>query len=459
MCKSAIPQTDLAAGDFLTVPYFGDKQIKFYRTSNETLFRTFDLATEFVNFPAITFGGPNAGPNGTVIYDGKLFISFDNDPLGGVLIYNHNDLFPVRNSNPPVIISTAAVAGIAIHPVTGDLYVAKFNTTVPAVISGKITRYTKASGYSAGSAYDLPIPDNWVNYFTGIAFDDLGNLWTGNLDEHRLVCFTASSNYDNFYVIGNGMTLTYQANILTGGVATVYLLSAPEGFARDGAGNIWFSNNNDWSHTNNPGEGTFGRIDHNYIPYLMTLPISGNRADPTVVSIRNISQSYIFLCYVQDAKFGGMTFKGSTLYLSDQGNNKVWKWDITSIYNTTNFIPAGTITAAYPGFGGLSLNDNTFPMGITTISNNIPGSYSLKQNYPNPFNPSTKIQYEISHSGMVKLVVFDALGREVETLVNENQSAGVYEATFNASQYSSGMYFYRLTTGNFVETKKMLMVK
>jgi hypothetical protein len=193
--------------------------------------------------------------------------------------------------------------------------------------------------------------------------------------------------------------------------------------------------------------------------YLLTLPISGTRADPTVLSVKTIPASYIFLCYVQDAKFGGMTFKGSTLYMSDQGNNKVWKWTLPTLFNTTNFVQAGTITAAYPGFGGLSLNDNNFPMGITTISNNIPGSYSLKQNYPNPFNPSTKIQYEIPHSGMVKLVVFDALGREVETLVNENQPAGVYEATFNASQYSSGMYFYRLTTGNFVETKKMLMVK
>ena len=144
--------------------------------------------------------------------------------------------------------------------------------------------------------------------------------------------------------------------------------------SRDGAGNIWFSNNNDWSHTNNPGEGTFGRIDYNYIPYLMTLPISGNRADPTVVSIRNISQSYIWLGCVQDAKFGGMTFKGSTLYLSDQGNNKVWKWDISTLFIPANFIQAGTIVAAYPGFGGLSVNDNTFPIGIKTISNNIPES-------------------------------------------------------------------------------------
>ncbi|TRZ66348.1 T9SS C-terminal target domain-containing protein [bacterium] len=457
MCNSAIPQTDVAGGEYLTVPYFGDKMIKFYRISNQNLFYTFNLAPEFINYP-IPFGGPNCGPNATAIYEGKLFISFDNDPLGGVLIYNYNDIYPTRNSNPPIIISTAPVAGIAIHPVTGDLYVAKVNVPGPPAISGKITRYSKASGYS--SAYDLPIPDSWVNYFSGIAFDASNNLWTGDLDEHRLVCFTASSNYDNFYVIGNGITTTYQAAILTGGVATVRLLSAPEGFARDTDGSLWFSNNNDWVRANNPGEGTFGRIFYTYMPYLLTLPISGNRADPTVVSVKTIPLSYIFLCYVQDAKFGGMTFNGSTIYLSDQGNNKVWKWLLPTTFNTTNFVQAGTIGAGYPGFGGLSINDNSFPfVGVKTIGENIPGSYSLRQNYPNPFNPTTKIQYSIPHSGMVKIVVFDALGREVETLVNENQTAGTYEATFNASKYSSGVYFYKITTAGFTDTKRMIMIK
>jgi len=459
MCKSAIGQTDVAGGEYLTVPYFDNKTINFYRISTETLFYTFNLAPEFVNFP-IPFAGPNVGPNATAIYDGKLFISFDNDlTSGGVLIYNYNDIYPVRNVNPPVIISTAPVAGIAIHPVTGDLYVAKFNT---GAVSGKITRYTKTSGYSSASAYDLPIPDNWVNYFTGITFDIMGNLWTGNLDEHRLVCFTASSNYDNFYVIGNGypVMMVYQANTLTGGTASVFLLSAPEGFAIDIGGNLWFSNNNDWSHTNDPGEGTFGRISYSYIPYLMNLPISGNRANPTVLFVRNIAASYLWLGYVQDAKFGGMTFKSNTLYISDQGNNKVWKWTLSTLFNTTNFVQAGTISAAYPGFGGLSINDNTFPfVGIKTIGENVPANYSLKQNYPNPFNPSTKIQYAIPHSGLVKLVVSDVLGREVETLVNENQPAGVYEATFNALQYSSGIYFYKLITDGFTETKRMLMIK
>jgi len=98
-------------------------------------------------------------------------------------------------------------------------------------------------------------------------------------------------------------------------------------------------------------------------------------------------------------------------------------------------------------------------VGINQISELVPSSYTLQQNFPNPFNPSTNIRYELPKSGFVKLVVFDALGREVETLVNEKQTAGTYEATFNASQYSSGIYFYRLTTDNFIETKKMILLK
>jgi hypothetical protein len=97
--------------------------------------------------------------------------------------------------------------------------------------------------------------------------------------------------------------------------------------------------------------------------------------------------------------------------------------------------------------------------GIQKISELVPSSYFLSQNYPNPFNPITNIRYELLKSGLVNLVVFDVLGREIELLVNEKQNAGTYEITFNASQYSSGIYFYRLTTDNFSDTKKMLMIK
>jgi len=98
-------------------------------------------------------------------------------------------------------------------------------------------------------------------------------------------------------------------------------------------------------------------------------------------------------------------------------------------------------------------------IGIQNISTEIPALYSLSQNYPNPFNPVTKITYDIPKNGFVKLIVFDVLGREVQTLVNESLKPGAYKASFNASQYPSGVYFYRLTTDGFSETRKMLLVR
>jgi hypothetical protein len=98
---------------------------------------------------------------------------------------------------------------------------------------------------------------------------------------------------------------------------------------------------------------------------------------------------------------------------------------------------------------------------VTSVQNEDqnPIAFSLEQNYPNPFNPSTKIKYSIPNSEFVTLKVYDVLGNEVATLVNEEKSAGSYEVNFNASQLSSGIYFYKLQTGNFAETKKMLLLK
>jgi uncharacterized protein (TIGR02145 family) len=85
--------------------------------------------------------------------------------------------------------------------------------------------------------------------------------------------------------------------------------------------------------------------------------------------------------------------------------------------------------------------------------------FELKQNYPNPFNPSTNIKYQIRNNGIVTLKVFNALGQEIETLVNEKQNAGTYEITFDASKHPSGIYYYRISTDKFSDTKKMLLVK
>jgi len=98
-------------------------------------------------------------------------------------------------------------------------------------------------------------------------------------------------------------------------------------------------------------------------------------------------------------------------------------------------------------------------VGIKPVSNEIPVSYFLNQNYPNPFNPASKIRYGIPLSGNAELKVFDITGREMAVLVNEHHVPGIYEAEFDWSHYSSGVYFYTLKSGEFAETKKMILTK
>jgi len=102
------------------------------------------------------------------------------------------------------------------------------------------------------------------------------------------------------------------------------------------------------------------------------------------------------------------------------------------------------------------------PIGIQPISTEIPKQFSLYQNYPNPFNPETKIRFEIppfAKGGFIQLIIYNALGQEITTIVNEHLIAGIYEVNWNASDYPSGIYFYSLSTENFTETKKLVLLK
>jgi hypothetical protein len=98
-------------------------------------------------------------------------------------------------------------------------------------------------------------------------------------------------------------------------------------------------------------------------------------------------------------------------------------------------------------------------VGVSENTDNTPNATQLVQNYPNPFNPTTNFQFSIAHAGFVSLKVFDLLGREGATLVSEELPAGNHTQQWNASAIPSGVYFYRLQSGLFVETKKFVLQK
>jgi hypothetical protein len=98
--------------------------------------------------------------------------------------------------------------------------------------------------------------------------------------------------------------------------------------------------------------------------------------------------------------------------------------------------------------------------GVTEVNDlSIPVQYSLKQNYPNPFNPTTTIEFSLPKNGNVTLKVFNVLGKEVATLVNGPVESGTHKINFDASTLNSGVYFYRIDAGSFVDTKKMILLK
>ncbi len=158
-----------------------------------------------------------------------------------------------------------------------------------------------------------------------------------------------------------------------------------------------------------------------------------------------------------------------TLNGNEPGLVGYWKFDEgtgTITYDATSNHNDGTISGAtWVG-----------PTDVETLNENVPSSYSLEQNYPNPFNPSTKIKFTIptppssspltkgrNEVGLITLKVYDILGNEIATLVNEHKPAGNYEVDFqstvNGHQLASGIYFYRLQAGLFVETKKMILLR
>jgi photosystem II stability/assembly factor-like uncharacterized protein len=151
---------------------------------------------------------------------------------------------------------------------------------------------------------------------------------------------------------------------------------------------------------------------------------------------------------------------------TDGGNT--WSYQaIPSIYTTNNcsvrFLNENTGYLAK----GLTIykTTNGGNVFVGKISSEIPVKYSLSQNYPNPFNPMTKIRFEIAMDSRLRgndkivLKVFDILGKEIQTLVKEQLQPGSYEVTFDGSNFPSGVYFYQLRAGDYMETKKMLMIK
>lgn len=180
-----------------------------------------------------------------------------------------------------------------------------------------------------------------------------------------------------------------------------------------------------------------------------------------------ISNSQINLNWIDSSnnelkfKIERSTNAGASWLLIDSVAANVTSYNNTGL--TPNIIYHYRIYAVNAAGNSLFSNtafDTTFALtGITQENGEIPKQYKLFGNYPNPFNPFTSIKFAIPEILFVKITIYDILGREVETLIQENLSAGNYKLNWNASAYSSGVYFYRIEAGEFNDIKKMVLVK
>jgi hypothetical protein len=147
-------------------------------------------------------------------------------------------------------------------------------------------------------------------------------------------------------------------------------------------------------------------------------------------------------------------------YSSNEGSS--WVIEYTAPAGTYRYISnyaSSIYIFAVRNNGGITRGTVNIGGGITPVTNEIPNGFSLSQNYPNPFNPATTFKFSVPVKSQVSLKIYNSLGTEIETLVNHELSPAVYEASWNASKYSSGVYFCRLTAGEFTETKKMVLIK
>lgn len=161
--------------------------------------------------------------------------------------------------------------------------------------------------------------------------------------------------------------------------------------------------------------------------------------------------------------FCGDSLAGGKIYCSTNGGDS-WIQQFVAAGNNPSLFIANENLGWAVGIGGNRRTTNGGFTGVELLSEKIPEKYALSQNYPNPFNPVTKIKFDIPSVGQrhafdTKIIIYDLLGREVATLVNDQLKPGSYEVDWDGSGFASGVYFYSLVTPDYVETKRMVLLK
>ena len=320
--------------------------------------------------------------------------------------------------------------------------------------------------------YTFPNPILYSIYFanadTGWAFGgDHGNYPT--FINRRVVLYTTNG----------GNTWDFQYNNSGNSYPPIYsshFLSSTEGFVACEYGDIMYSSNggNTWIEKSPVSsfdllgiyfiDSNTGWVSGKYLGVPHYASISKTTDGGNSWNTQSFgTDEYLTDIYFVDEMTGwavGGTIGGSgtstILHTTDGGEN--WSMQSSPTSNTLYGLSFSDINNGWAvGFDG-TVVAYSIPVAAEPEQSS-PDDYLLSQNYPNPFNPSTTIEYSIPESGNVKLIVYNSLGEEVTSLLNEFREAGNYTVRFDAGRMSSGIYFYKLTSGNFSEVKKMILLQ
>lgn len=364
----------------------------------------------------------------------------------------------------------------AINDFGNNLIVGGSFTTIGGVPVGRVGRwdgnnwFAMGSGFSNGLIYDFLVKDSVL--YAGGTFTSSGSTTT-----NRLATWTGS-NWTQFGGGANGTVYafgTYLNQIFVGGLYTQIGGSSITNIAR------WTGSSFAGLGNTNGSVRALGEFDANLIAggwFTNAGGVSANRVAkwgsipiaPTLVSPPNNSLEVTLTPTLEWIDIpNAFDYR---VQLTDDPNFATLLINVAGIVPNQYQVPSGMLNLGTVYFWRVNARSGmgtgpfstiwfftTVVTGVTQTGSEIPAEYKLYNNYPNPFNPATKIKFDIPKGGFVKLVVYDAIGREIEELISKELAPGTYETAWNADTYTSGIYFYRLETGNYVDTKKMMLIK
>jgi hypothetical protein len=271
-------------------------------------------------------------------------------------------------------------------------------------------------------SYDDNGNEGWVELYDSYGYDDLGNAIAVSGTD---VAVTGLTSHGSHEMTQDYITLNYSTDGRSAGWASIY----------DGPGN-----------------------NTDYATSLAFSPLGDAVYVTGVSQSANNPGSKDMFTVKYDVLTG--TILDSARY-STGSNNADYAMDIAVDMLGNVYITGYSLPVLSDNYGGrfITAKYSNGKLSGNNGFNNTPSSYKLFQNYPNPFNPSTLVKFDILKEGNVALKVYDVTGREVKTLINENMSPGSYSITINLNDYSSGVYFYKLTANSFSDVKKMILMK